>query len=30
MRFSDLDVKNNLGWVIEEIEKVIKELKAHP
>ncbi|MFS4484174.1 endonuclease domain-containing protein [Hyunsoonleella sp. 2307UL5-6] len=30
IRFSDLDVKNNLGWVISEIEKVIVDLQTHP
>ena len=30
IRFSDLDVKNNLNWVIREIEKEIVDLKTHP
>ncbi len=30
IRFSDLDVKNNLGWVLTEIEKTIEALKTHP
>lgn len=30
IRFSDLDVKNSLGWVLFEIEKIIDELKTHP
>ena len=30
IRFSDLDVKNNLSWVLEEIEKAIIEVKPTP
>ncbi|WP_458628408.1 endonuclease domain-containing protein [Winogradskyella sp. PC D3.3] len=30
IRFSNLDVKNNLSWVIREIEKEIKNLNTHP
>ena len=30
IRFSDLDVKNNLSWVLEEIRNSIKELKPTP
>ena len=30
VRFSDLDVKNNLNWVLEEIKKTITKLKTHP
>ncbi|MFD2725099.1 endonuclease domain-containing protein [Hyunsoonleella rubra] len=30
IRFSDLDVRNNLGWVLEDIGNVIGELKTHP
>ncbi|WOD45145.1 endonuclease domain-containing protein [Hwangdonia lutea] len=30
IRFRDLDVKNNLSWVLTEIEKTIEELKTHP
>ncbi len=30
IRFSDLDVKNNLSWVLREIEKEIANLKTHP
>ena len=30
IRFSDLDVKNNLNWVLEEIEKMILNIKPTP
>ena len=30
IRFSDLDVKNNLNWVLEEIKKTITKLKPTP
>jgi len=30
IRFSDLDVKNNLNWVLEEIEKMILKIKPTP
>ncbi len=30
IRFSDLDVKNNLGWVIDEIKVTINNLKTQP
>lgn len=30
IRFSDWDVKNNLSWVLREIEKEITDLKTHP
>ena len=30
IRFSDLDVKNNLGWVLEEIKTSIENIKTHP
>lgn len=30
IRFSDIDVKNNLNWVITEIEDTIKKLQTHP
>ena len=30
IRFSDLDVKNNLAWVLKEIEKSIKKVKPTP
>ena len=30
IRFSDLDVKNNLNWVLTEIKQVISELKPTP
>ncbi len=30
IRFSDLDVKNNLNWVLEEIEKTIANIKRTP
>lgn len=30
IRFSDLDIKNNLSWVISEIEETIYKLKTHP
>lgn len=30
MRFSDLDVKNNLDWVLEEIRIVVEDLKPTP
>ncbi len=30
IRFSSLDIENNLGWVILEIEKVISDLQTHP
>ena len=30
IRFSDLDVKNNLSWVFLEIEKTIKNIKPSP
>ena len=30
LRFSDLDVKNNLNWVLEEIEKMILKIKPTP
>jgi very-short-patch-repair endonuclease len=30
IRFSDFDVKNNLSWVLEEIKKVIENLKPTP
>ncbi len=30
IRFSDLDVKHNLSWVINEIKLIIEELNTHP
>jgi len=30
IRFSDLDVKNSLGWVIDEIKVTINNLKPTP
>ncbi len=30
MRFSDLDAKNNLDWVLEEIKDKIKEIEPTP
>jgi len=30
IRFSDLDIKNNLGWVLEEIKSKIKETEPTP
>lgn len=30
IRFSDLDVKNNLSWVLLNIDKTIKEIKPIP
>ena len=30
IRFSDLDVKNNLSWVLKEIKKTLTELKPTP
>jgi very-short-patch-repair endonuclease len=30
IRFSDLDVKNNLNWVLVEIKNAIKEIKPTP
>ena len=30
IRFSDLDVKNNLNWVLEEIKKMILHIKPTP
>lgn len=30
IRFSDLDVKNNLSWVLEEIQDKIKDIKPNP
>ena len=30
IRFSDLDVKNNLSWVLEEIKSVVENLKPTP
>lgn len=30
IRFSDLDVKNNLGWVLEEIRTLVEDLKHSP
>lgn len=30
IRFSDLDVKNNLDWVLEEIKEAVKQLKPTP
>ncbi|WP_422106390.1 endonuclease domain-containing protein [Winogradskyella sp.] len=30
VRFSDWDVKNNLSWVIREIENEIENLETHP
>ncbi|TXD83383.1 DUF559 domain-containing protein [Subsaximicrobium wynnwilliamsii] len=29
IRFSDLDVRNNLSWVLLNIEETIKEMKTH-
>ena len=30
IRFNDLDVKNNLNWVLSEIKESIKNIKTHP
>ena len=30
IRFSDLDVKHNLSWVLEKIKKVIRDLNTTP
>tara|TARA_R110000868_G_scaffold44318_2_gene148158 strand:+ start:4467 stop:4853 length:387 start_codon:yes stop_codon:yes gene_type:complete len=30
IRFNDSDVKDNLSWVLDEIEKPLKTLKTHP
>ena len=30
IRFSDLDVKNNLGWVLEQIKDEVERLKPTP
>ena len=30
IRFSDLDVKNNLNWVLEEIKKAVTKIKPTP
>jgi very-short-patch-repair endonuclease len=30
IRFSDLDVKNNLNWVLEELQDKIKDIKPIP
>jgi len=30
IRFSDLDVKNNLSWVLEEISVAINKIRTHP
>ncbi|MFC4720855.1 endonuclease domain-containing protein [Geojedonia litorea] len=30
IRFSDLDIKNNLGWVLEELKDTIKEIDPTP
>lgn len=30
IRFNDLDVKNNLSWVLEEIKETIEKLKNPP
>lgn len=30
IRFSDLDVKDNLSWVLLEIKELIEKLKNHP
>ena len=30
IRFSDLDVKNNLDWVLSEITIEIQKIKTHP
>ena len=30
IRFSDLDVKNNLSWVLNEIKEVLEILKSRP
>lgn len=30
IRFSDLDVKNNLSWVLKEIKKTLTEIKPTP
>jgi very-short-patch-repair endonuclease len=30
IRFSDLDVKNNLSWALLEIKEAIENLKTHP
>lgn len=30
IRFSNLDVENNLSWVISEIEKTVVNLQTHP
>ncbi len=30
IRFSDLDVKNNLGWVLNEIKNKIEQIKPTP
>jgi len=30
IRFSDLDVKNNLSWVLDEISVAINNIKTHP
>jgi len=30
LRFSDLDVKNNLSWVLEEIKVEIEKYRTHP
>lgn len=30
IRFNDLDVKNNLSWVLLNIDKTIKNIKTHP
>lgn len=30
IRFNDLDVKNNLNWVLEELRETIEQLKPTP